>query len=175
MTRTITAFAVALCVSQGVRGYESPVADPPATHSPVPSAAASVARIAFVRAIRKQYDLEEKAFAGQDANVFISRFYTADAISVGQGEGIFIGRDKIHANYDADVKGNLVKIRSVHTYVNGNAGWDFTDYHVVPIDLKARPFYFVVLYLWAKIDGRWVCKGDFYVSGSFSDGLAASP
>ena len=42
-------------------------------------------------------------------------------------------------------------------------------------DGKTKPFTFAILFLWTKIDGVWMCKGDFFVRGSLRSGkLAAS-
>ena len=94
-------------------------------------------------------------------------------ISVGEGEGIFIGRDQIRPLYQEVVKDNLVKIDSVYTYVSGNAGWDWADFHVTPA--KGEPFTFAILFLWSKVNGNWICKGDFFVNGSFREGKLVKP
>ncbi len=74
-----------------------------------------------------------------DAGAFFDHFYAADAISVEQDAGILVGSRKIRAVYDDLVKGYAAKIESVRTYVKGNAGWDWTDYHVTPLDPKQSP------------------------------------
>jgi hypothetical protein len=105
----------------------SPMAS--AESAPADAAAAKVAASsdsaelrAFKRAIGRKYALKEKAFAAHDAETIVTQFYSADVISVGEGEGIFIGRDQIRPLYQEVVKDNLVKIDSVYTYVSGNAG-----------------------------------------------------
>jgi ketosteroid isomerase-like protein len=128
---------------------------------------------AFKKAIRAKYAVKEKAFAAHDADTIVTKFYSADVISVGEGEGIFVGRDQIRPLYQEVVKDNTVRIESVHTFVSGNAGWDWADFHVTPA--KAKPFTFAILFLWAKIDGEWMCKGDFFVNGSFRTGKLAPP
>jgi ketosteroid isomerase-like protein len=127
----------------------------------------------FKKAIRAKYALKEKAFAAHDAETIVTKFYSADAISVGEGEGIFIGRDQIRPLYQEVVKDNAVRIDSVYTFVSGNAGWDWADFHVTPA--KGKPFTFAILFLWAKVDGEWTCKGDFFVNGSFRSGKLAPP
>jgi hypothetical protein len=42
-----------------------------------------------------------------------------------------------------------------------HAGWDSADFNVMPADGKTEPFTFAILFLWTKIDGVWMCKGDF--------------
>ena len=128
---------------------------------------------AFKKAIGAKYALKEKAFAAHDAETIVTQFYSADVISVGEGEGIFIGRDQIRPLYQEVVKDNLVKIDSVHTYVAGNAGWDWADFHVTPA--QGEPFTFAILFLWSKVNGDWICKGDFFVNGSFREGKLAKP
>jgi ketosteroid isomerase-like protein len=128
---------------------------------------------AFRRAIRARYDLKERAFAAHDAETIVMQFYAADVISVGEGEGIYIGRDQIRPLYEEVVKNNRVKVDSVYTYVNGDAGWDWADFHVYPDDPKQQPFTFVIVFLWARVDGAWICKGDFFVNGSLRSGKLA--
>jgi ketosteroid isomerase-like protein len=125
---------------------------------------------AFKKAIRAKYDLKERAFATHDAETIVTQFYTPDVISVGEGEGIYVGRDQIRPLYQDVVKTNKVKVESVHTFVRGDAGWDWADFHVYPTDGKTAPFTFAILFLWARIDGQWMCKGDFFVNGSVKEG-----
>ncbi len=129
---------------------------------------------AFKKAIRAKYDLKEKSFAAHDAETIVTQFYASDVISAGEGEGIFVGRDAIRPLYQEVVKDNTVKVESVHTFVNGNAGWDWADFHVYPADPKNKPFTFAILFLWAKVDGQWICKGDFFMTGSFRTGTLQS-
>ena len=130
---------------------------------------------AFKKAIRAKYDLKERAFAAHDADTIVTKFYSADVISVGEGEGIFVGRDQIRPLYEEVVKDNTVRIESVHTFVDGNAGWDWADFHVTPTAAGKPPFTFAILFLWAKIGGEWMCKGDFFVNGSFRTGKLTPP
>jgi uncharacterized protein (TIGR02246 family) len=124
---------------------------------------------AFKQAIRAKYDLKEKAFAAHDAETIVTKFYTADVVSVGEGEGVFIGRDAIRPLYQEVVKNNKVKVESIRTFVKGDAGWDWADFHVYPTDGKTEPFTFAILFLWARVNGEWMCKGDSFVKGSFKD------
>lgn len=124
---------------------------------------------AFKQAIRAKYDLKEKAFAAHDAETIVTKFYTADVVSVGEGEGVFIGRDAIRPLYQEVVKNNKVKVESIQTFVKGDAGWDWADFHVYPTDGKTEPFTFAILFLWTRVNGEWMCKGDSFVKGSFKD------
>ena len=130
---------------------------------------------AFKQAIRAKYDLKERAFAAHDAETIVTRFYTPDVISVGEGEGVYVGRDQIRPLYQDVVKNNRVKIESVHTFVKGDAGWDWADFHVYPTDGKTAPFTFAILFLWTRVDGQWMCKGDFFVKGSVKERKLATP
>ncbi len=133
---------------------------------------------AFKKAIRAKYDLKEKAFAAHDAETIVTKFYAPDVISVegGANGGIYVGRDQIRPLYQKVVQDSLVKVDSVYTYVNGNAGWDWTDFHVTFPKGEMKPFTFALLFLWAKENGEWICKGDYFVTGSFRTGkLSAEP
>lgn len=173
-----------MTVAQGanvtvVSGAVSTVASAAASVAPTAAAGAAASKdsaqlSAFKKAIRAKYDLKEKAFAAHDAEAIVTKFYSKDAISAGEGEGIFIGRDAILPLYQTVVKDNTVKVESVHTFVDGNAGWDWADFHVYPADPKTKPFTFAILFLWAKVDGQWICKGDFFMTGSFRTGTLQS-
>src|SRR5690349_86737 len=129
---------------------------PHAAQQPAPATAAAAKAAAsadspelraFKKAIRAKYDLKEKAFAAHDAETIVTKFYTADVISVGEGEGIYVGRDQIRPLYQQVVKDNKVKVDSVYTFVSGGTGWDWADFHVSPD--KGDPFTFAILFLWA--------------------------
>jgi ketosteroid isomerase-like protein len=136
---------------------------------------ASAELTAFKKAIRAKYALKEQAFANHDAEAIVRQFYSPDVISVGQGEGIYIGSEQILPLYQEVVKTNKVKVDSIYTFVKGDAGWDWADFHVYPTDGKTAPFTFAILFLWTRIDGEWMCKGDFFVTGSLKDGKLAPP
>jgi len=148
---------------------------PPRAAAARTASADSAQLAAFKRAIRAKYDLKEQAFAEHDAETIVTRFYAPDVISVGEGEGIYVGRDQIRPLYQDVVKSNRVKVESIHTFVEGNAGWDWADFHVLPTDGKTQPFTFAILFLWAKGEGGWMCKGDFFVTGSLKTGKLAAP
>jgi|SRR5579872_879205 len=169
-----TAAAVALLV---VRSWAVAAdARPPSTLAAAKQAASidSPELAAFKKAIRVKYDLKERAFAAHDAETIVTKFYTPDVISVEGGGGIYVGRDQIRPLYQRVVKDSLVKVDSVYTYVNGNAGWDWADFHVRFPDGKQKPFTFAILFLWAKVNGEWMCKGDYFLTGSFREGKLSS-
>ena len=130
---------------------------------------------AFKKAIRAKYDLKERAFAAHDAETIVAKFYTEDVISIGEGEGIFVGRDKIRPLYQDVVQHYRVKIDSVHPFVSGSAGWDWADFKVLPLDPKEKPWTFAILFLWTRVGGEWMCKGDFFVFGSIRAGKLEPP
>jgi len=176
MKRIVTALgAIALlaCASGTTQAADAPPTPSSAAAAKAAASPDSPELQAFKKAIRARYAVKEKAFAAHDAETIVTKFYSPDVISVGEGEGIFIGRDQIRPLYQEVVKDNTVRIDSVHTFVSGNAGWDWADFHVMPA--RGKPFTFAILFLWAKVDGEWLCKGDFFLNGSFRTGKLAPP
>jgi hypothetical protein len=160
--------------------FNSPFASSAEAQLPTSAAAANASAshnspelAAFKKAIRAKYDLKEKAFSAHDAETIVTRFYSADVISIGEGEGIAMSRDQIRPLYEKVVKDNKVRIDSVHTFVSGDAGWDWADFHVTPD--KGDPFTLAILFLWAKVQGEWMCKGDVYLVGSIREGKLGAP
>ena len=130
----------------------------------------------FKKSIRALYDLKERAWAAGDAETIVTKFYAADAVSVGEGDPTtMVGREQFRAtyrNYVRDV--TAVRIESVRTVVNGNAGWDWTNFYATVRPEKAKeypPPLVRVLFLWSKENGRWICKGDVFVNGGFKEPL----
>jgi ketosteroid isomerase-like protein len=120
---------------------------------------------AFKKEIRALYDLKEKAFAEGNADPIVDRFYAANAVSVGPEGKPAIGRDAFRKEYQEVVQNHTVKVESVYSYVKGDLGWDWANFHVASKDGKEAPFTFVILFLWAKSGGHWVSAGDAYVTG----------
>jgi len=174
---SLAAIAMLICSHSVAMAAESA---PPTTAAAAKKAASaeSPELTAFKKAIRAKYDLKEKAFANHDAETILTKFYTQDVISVeGTADGgIYVGREQIRPLYERVVQDSLVKVDSVHTFVNGASGWDWADFHVSFPDGKMKPFTFAILFLWTKVDGEWMCKGDYFVMGSFREGrLAKEP
>ena len=131
---------------------------------------------AFKKAIRELYDLKERAWAAGDAETIVTRFYAPDAVSIGEGDPTtMVGREQFRATYQKYVKDvTSVRIESVRTIVNGNAGWDWTNFYATVRPEKAQdypPPLVRVLFLWSKQNGRWICKGDVFVNGGFKEPL----
>jgi uncharacterized protein (TIGR02246 family) len=147
---------------------------PPPDSAPPLGARSELA--AFKKSIRALYDLKERAWAAGDAETIVTKFYAADAVSVGEGDPTtMVGREQFRAtyrNYVRDV--TAVRIESVRTVVNGNAGWDWTNFYATVRPEKAKeypPPLVRVLFLWSKENGRWICKGDVFVNGGFKEAL----
>lgn len=131
---------------------------------------------AFKAAIRAKYDLKEAAFAADDAETIVTKFYAADARSVSANDAhTYAGVDEFRKTYGEVVPTANVKIESVDTYVNGDAGWDWANFYVTPKDASQPPFSFMILFLWSKESGDWVSKGDFYALGEFANHEAEHP
>ena len=130
--------------------------------------------LAFKKAIRAQYDLKERLWAAQDYNALVTGFYSPQAFTAAEGEPEFYaqGTDKfleLYKTYVADT--TKIRIESVHTYVNGNMGWDWTNFYaeVKPEKVKDYPPSQVrILFVWEKINGKWMCAGDVVLLGTFN-------
>lgn len=133
----------------------------------------SAALAAFKRAIRAQYDLKERAWAAQDHKALVTGFYSPSAFTAAEGEPKFFAQGRaqfleLYKTFVADT--TKIRIESVHTYVNGNMGWDWTNFHadVRPEKVKDYPPSPVrILFVWEKIGGKWVCAGDVVLLGTF--------
>lgn len=128
---------------------------------------------AFKAAIKAQYDLKVKAFAEKDANTIVDKFYSRDVISTGEGEEVMVGREAIRPMYQKVVQQSDVEVESVYTRVSGKLGWDWTNFKVKPRDPSEKPFTFKIVFLWEKIDGKWICTGDIFTVGDMHDAKIA--
>jgi hypothetical protein len=142
--------------------------------APAKAEAAKSAELqAFRKAIRAQYDFKERAWAARDHQALVTGFYAPQAFSAAEGEPKFFARGRarfleLYKTYVADT--TKIRIESVHTYVNGNMGWDWTNFHadVKPEKVKDYPPSPVrILFLWEKINGKWMCAGDVVLLGTF--------
>ena len=128
------------------------------------AAADSAELAAFKQAIRAKYDMKQKAFHERDGETIVTKFYAEDVVSTGEGSPLHRGREELRTLYQLpEVINSEVRIESFHTHVNGNAGWDWADFHVTPADPNVKPFTFKIVFLWEKVNGEWWCKGDMYV------------
>jgi len=131
---------------------------------------ASTELAAFREAIAAKYAVKEKAFAENDADTIAEKFYSADVISVDYDGKTTIGREALRAAYREIVPmAKAVRVESIAVHVSGDAGWDWTNFHITPANPDEEPFSFVILFLWAKENGEWTCKGDMYVMGKMDE------
>lgn len=123
---------------------------------------------AFKKAIRAKYDMKEQAFANNDPKPILEKFYTGNVISTGPDGFTHMGTEGIRPVYEEVISGK-VRIESYYTHVNGNAGWDWVNFHVFPAGPEAEPFTFKMLFLWEKINDEWWSHGEMYVMGKFGE------
>ncbi len=173
MRKSIVLLTLSLLTGGTWAAFDATAAETPATATAAVPDSAELE--AFKKAIRAKYDMKQKAFAAGDAKTIVTRFYAEDAQSVGEAYGIFHGRKDLWPLYIQAVKELNVKVTSMHTVVSGTAGWDWADFDVTPKDRKEKPFTLVILFLWQKVNGEWMCKGDFYVHGSLATGKLTPP
>ena len=122
---------------------------------------------AFKTAIRAKYDMKEQAFRDNDPEPILTRFYSEDVISTDNEGHTKIGRAELRPVYE-EVIGAFVKVESYNTFVSGDAGWDWVNFHVsFPPEAEMEPFTFKMLFLWERIDGEWWSHGEMYVLGEF--------
>jgi len=139
------------------------------THTLAPSVERGPAAefAAFKAAIRAKHGMKEQAFRDNDPEPIITRFYSDKAISTDNEGKTRIGRDELRPVYK-EVIGAFVEIESFESFVNGNAGWDWVNFHVsFPAEANMEPFTFSMLYLWQNIDGEWWSRSEMYVLGEF--------
>ena len=118
----------------------------------------------FKREIGELYALKERAFAAGDPEPIVTRFYAEDATTVGPNGRIVQGRDAFRAMYTDMVKNKTVEIVSWRTFVCGDAGWDWTRFHVRPNDPTKTASTFIILFIWARDADRWTCAGDMFLA-----------
>lgn len=158
------AFAAMLLAGQMI--LAAPAVATPAVTVPAPKASELSA---FKAATRALYDLKEKAFAAGDPDPIVSRFYASNATSFGPDGKPYSGEAQFLESYKKVVALYSVKVEPVESYVNGDAGWEWANFRVTPKDPNSaeKPFTFVILFLWTRVNGQWVSAGDAYTVGEF--------
>jgi uncharacterized protein (TIGR02246 family) len=146
--------------------------------SPAATTAPAAELASFKQEIRQLYNVKEKAWAAGDAETIVTKFYAADAVSAGEGDPTTVGRADLRKAYQQFVKDvTSVRIESVRSVVNGNAGWDWANFYHTPKPEKAKdypPSPIRILFLWSKEHGQWICKGEMFVNGKFPIPLQSS-
>lgn len=128
----------------------------------------------FQAAIRAKYDLKEQAFANDDPKPIVEQFYAEDAFSVDNEGHAHAGREALRSLYAEVVPGARVRIESMRSKVKGDLGWDWANFDVIPDDPLADAFSFIILFLWERRAGEWVCVGDMYVLGRLQTAAEAA-
>ncbi len=121
----------------------------------------------FKAQTRIKYDMKQAAFAANDPEPILTRFYHPDVISTGPDGATHFGTEELRPIYN-EVIGGDVRIESYHSFVSGDAGWDWVNFHVTPpAQANQSPFTFKMLFLWARENGEWWSHGEMYVVGKF--------
>lgn len=122
--------------------------------------------------IRALYDLQEKALTSGDVEWLVTRFFTPDAVSAGEGDPhAAVGTRQLRDDY-REFASDLasVKIESVRTVIHGRSGWDWANLYFVPKPGHADkhpPSPMRMLFLWSKRQGHWRCGGVLFLQGRF--------
>lgn len=178
MKKSVCSLMAVTALIAGVATSTAALAAPPAGESLIP-AKESTELAAFKKAIRAQYDLKERAWAAGDHEGLVKGFYARNAFTAMEGapEEFAVGTSQflqMYKTYVADT--TKVRIESVYTRVNGNMGWDWTNFHANVKPEKAKdypPSPVRILFLWEKIDGQWMCTGDVVLLGQFASPAVA--
>lgn len=122
----------------------------------------------FKKAIRAKYDLMEQGWATDSPELIYDQFFADDARGLAADEPrSYKGRAQFKEMYDDVALRGEIKIESVDTFVNGDAGWDWANMHARYHDESIEPFTVMFLFLWSREDGEWMSKGEIYVVGEF--------
>ena len=141
--------------------------------APLAASAGNTELEEFKAHTRIKYDMKEAAFAANDPTPILTRFYHPDVVSTGPDGVTHLGREGLRPVYD-EIIGADVRIESYRTFVAGDAGWDWVNFHVTPPpEANQEPFTFKLLFLWALENGEWWSHGEMYVMGKFETGGSA--
>lgn len=166
MFKSVALLASAFLGLSAVSAPAAAAADPAPAVGDLPRAdAADLAE--FRRQVDALYRMKEAAFARDDADTIVDRFYTRDAITFGPEGKPVIGRDAFRDEYRNVVKIANVKVEPIATHVGKDAAWEWANFRAFPKDKAQKPFTFIMLFVFAKKDGQWVSGGDAYTVGEF--------
>ncbi len=122
----------------------------------------------FKKAIRAKYDIMEAGWATDSPELIYDQFFAADARGLAADEPrSYKGRAQFKEMYDDVALRGEIRIESVDTYVNGDAGWDWANMYARYHDESVEPFTVMFLFLWSREEGEWMSKGEIYVVGEF--------
>ncbi|WP_447725847.1 YybH family protein [Sphingomonas koreensis] len=121
----------------------------------------------FRKQVDALYRLKEKAFAEEDADKIVERFYSADAVTFGPEGKPVVGRESFRSDYRNVVKLANVRVEPVYTHVGTDAAWEWVNFRAFPKDTSQKPFTFIMLFVFAKQGDKWVSGGDAYTLGEF--------
>jgi hypothetical protein len=174
MTTCTTRLIAPLLISLGMFGcLPSDAAEQASTAQLLPREANDAQLSEFKRAIRRQYDLKEKSWVKGDYEGLVKGFYSPSAFTAGEAapQEFTVGTRAFIENYKTFLQDiTSVRIESIHTHVNGNMGWDWTNFYADVKPEKAReypPSPVRILFLWEKVGGKWLCTGDVVLLGRF--------
>jgi len=129
---------------------------------------------AFKQAIRAKTISRNRRLPRTNAETIVTKFYSADVVSVGEGEGVFIGRDAIRPLYSGSRQEQQGQSR-VHSKPSSRAmRLGLGRLPRVSTDGKTEPFTFAIVFLWTRVNGEWLCKGDSFGEGQLQ-GSALNP
>ena len=94
------------------------------------------------------------------------RLYSADVVSTGPDGSTHEGRDELRPIYEQVIGGD-VRIETYRSFVRGDAGWDWVNFHVTPPKESGEAPYIQDAVSIERIDGEWWSHGEMYVLGEF--------
>lgn len=121
----------------------------------------------FRRQVDALYRMKEQAFATEDADKIVEQFYSADAVAFGPEGKPVIGRPAFRDEYREVVKIANVRVEPVYSHIGTDAAWEWVNFRATPKDTSQKPFTFIMLFVFAKQDGKWISGGDAYTVGEF--------
>ena len=110
----------------------------------------------FRAAIDAKYRLHVAAFEAGDPEPILQHFFTADALWEYHGYPRREGREQLRQLFESVIRSDRVAVHPIRSYINGDSGWDYTDYTVTPRDTSRPPWVFRQIFCWVRIEGEWL-------------------